>query len=142
MFFFVSVWGAGRKSEGTITRLSRNPTFAQKNRTLSGGFLFIFLCLRTKRAPKNLRQTLVTGDMRVGLVKVLPKKGGKASEQVAGGRFLLKIEGGGGGVSEEEEAAGEHRCCEDVCKQEGGGTVFFFGAEIPTKLIFLQFIPV
>ena len=41
-------------SEGTITRVSRNPTFAQKKRgALSGGFLLIFLCLRPKRAPKE-----------------------------------------------------------------------------------------
>ena len=46
---------------------------AEKKGALSGGFLLIFLCLRPKRAPKSLRQTLVTSDTHVSLVKVLPK---------------------------------------------------------------------
>ena len=45
----------------------------EKKSALSGNFLLIFLCLRPKRARKNLRQTLVTSGMRVSLVKVLFK---------------------------------------------------------------------
>ena len=45
---------------------------AGKKKALSGSFLLIFLCLRPKRAPKNLRETLVASDTRVSLVKVLP----------------------------------------------------------------------
>ena len=47
-----------RRSEGTITRVSWNPTFALKqNRGLSGGFLLIFLCLRPKRAQWYARKS-------------------------------------------------------------------------------------
>ena len=45
---------------------------AERKGALSGGFLLAFLCLRPKRAPKNLRQTLVTSDTLVSLEKVLP----------------------------------------------------------------------
>ena len=65
----------GYCSEGTITRVSCNPTFAQrKRRVLSGGFLLILLCVSGRKGPsKDLRETLVTSDTRVSLVKVLPK---------------------------------------------------------------------
>ena len=63
------------KSERTITRVSRNPTLARiKKRAPSGDFLLIFLCFRPKGPQKNLRETLVTSDTRVSLVKVLPNK--------------------------------------------------------------------
>ena len=45
---------------------------AEKKKALSGGFLLIFLCVRPKRAPKYLRQTLVASDKCVSLVKVVP----------------------------------------------------------------------
>ena len=60
--------------KGLSPRVSCNPTFAhrEKNGPSLEGFLPVFLCLRPKRAPKNLHQTLVTSDTRVSLVKVLP----------------------------------------------------------------------
>ena len=60
----------------TTTRVSCNPTLAKrkgKKRALSGSFLLVFL-LRPKRAPKTLRETLVTSDTRVSLVKVPPQQ--------------------------------------------------------------------
>ena len=62
-------------SEGTITRVSCSPTFEQKKekkRPSLEGFLLVFLCLRLKRAPKFLRQTLVTSDTHVSLAKSCP----------------------------------------------------------------------
>ena len=71
-FTIRSVFSTG--SEGTITRVSRNPTFAQKKKggPSLGVFCLISCVSGQKGPPKNLRQTLVSSDKRVSLVKVLP----------------------------------------------------------------------
>ena len=45
---------------------------AEKKGALSGGFSAYFPVFKAEKGPKNLRQTLVTSDTRVSLVKVLP----------------------------------------------------------------------
>ena len=62
-----------------ILRKDYHQSFAQPDfgadlkKGLSGDFLLVFLCFRPKGPQKNLRETLVTSDTRVSLVKVLPK---------------------------------------------------------------------
>ena len=47
---------------------------AEKKRALSGSFLLVFQCLRPKGPQKTLRETLVTSDTRVRVVRALPKE--------------------------------------------------------------------
>ena len=67
-----------KSSEGTIS-----VTFTAKKRTLSGGFLLIFLCFRPKRASKKSAPNPDYSDTRVSLVSVLPKARKRASRYSA-----------------------------------------------------------
>ena len=81
-------------SEGTITRVSCNPTLAQRKKGPSlEVFCLCFLCLRPKRAPQNLRQTLVTSDIRVSLVKALPDLSGTDMTGRPGDRAMEMLGG-------------------------------------------------
>ena len=61
------------RSKGTITRVSCNPTFAQKKKRPSLEVFCLFSCVEGRKGPQIiLRQTLVTRDTRVSLVEVLP----------------------------------------------------------------------